>query len=309
MSDTKSSVLARKISATGPKADAFPGLAKLAGAVAKAAETTIGELLDAEFKAQAKGRILPLRDYFADKPDPGFYYWATDDRGAPAALFDIAPAFASAVTARLLGGDLELSAGGARPSAVDFGMAESVVDVLMPALRGLMARLAPGACAKAFASKRGARARKEALKDRESTPVYSIRIDLSTDGAEAAGAIALSFPTAFLEEAGLMQRARPGAAHVKTNEAWADLLRRNILKTEIDLSIVLDRIVTNVGELSRLQIGQVIDLHPSALQNLDISAATDAGPVSIARGRLGSYHAHKAVKLTTPIDRDFLRGL
>jgi flagellar motor switch protein FliM len=309
MSDTKSSVLARKISATGPKPDAFPNLPRFASAIAKAAEATISELLGAEFKAQANGRILPLRDYLADKPDPGFYYWGTDDQNAPTVLFDIAPVFAGAVTARLLGGDLDLSADGAKASALDFGMAESLVDILMPALRALTTKLAPGVPASAFAAKRGVRVKKQVLKEREAMSVYSITVNLSTDGADAPGALTLSFPAVFLEAAGLMRRARSGPALVKKSEAWADLLRQNILKTEIELPVVLDRVMTNVGELSRLQVGQIIDLHPSALHNLDISATTDAGPVSVARGRLGSYHAYKAVKLTTPIDRDFLRGL
>lgn len=310
MSDAKSSVLMRKISAAGPKADAFPDLAKLAVAAARTAETAISQLLDAELVMQATGRIAPLHDIIAEKPDSGFYYWLTNEGRTHAALIDIAPSFASAVTERLLGGALDLAAENAKPSALDFGMAESVVDILMPALRALMLKSAPETPATPFAAKRGARLKKEVLKERELTPFYAIAMKVSVEGGDAVDAFTLCLPSAYLDEAGLMRRARSTPAQSKKmNEAWTELLRQNVLKTEIDLSVVLDRIVTNVGELSRLKVGQVLELHPSALKNLDIAAATDVGPVSIARGRLGSYQTHKAVKLTTGISLDFLRGL
>ncbi|HXI87374.1 MAG TPA: FliM/FliN family flagellar motor switch protein [Parvularculaceae bacterium] len=309
MSEQKLSVLARKISANAAKAEAFPDLAPFAAAIAKAAAGAASELLAGDFAKAETARLCLLGEHLDGAADPGFYHWFTDAEGAPTALIAVSPAFASAVTARLLGGDLSIGANNSRPSAVDFGMAASLVDLAGPAFGEIFARRSPRLPKRLFAEKRAARALKDVLKERDSLLVYAISIDLKLDEASAPAALSVAFPAPLLDKAGLMRRAHAAAPSPTATSSWTDQMRRNVLAAEIPLAVVLDRFTTNIGELSRLEIGKVIDLRANALQRLDIAATTTAGAETVANARLGAYQGRKAVKLTGPIDPHFIKGL
>ncbi|MBB5517403.1 FliM/FliN family flagellar motor switch protein [Amphiplicatus metriothermophilus] len=319
MAEESVSLLARKIGA-GKAGAAAPGGPASAGApdaldarfpaaVAKTAQITLSALLQADVEAApaATGQGL-LAEFLEDLPDPGVYYWLTDARGAPAALMAVAPAFAAALTVRLLGGELAAPEDGARAEALDFDMAGALADLLAPALSETFAKklaAAPGL----LRGRRGARARREAMGDHEESAAIHLTLDLAYEGAAAPGAIRLAFLRGFLEEAGLARGGAENAPLCARDESWSQALRRNILASEFPLTVVLDRIETNVGDLSRLQVGQVIELSPGAMQALDICVDTAAGPAVIAKGRLGAVQSRKAVKLASDIDPDFLSGL
>ncbi|GAB4529439.1 MAG: hypothetical protein Kow00133_18240 [Amphiplicatus sp.] len=317
MAEESVSLLARKIGArkTGAAAPAGPAPAgaldaRFPAAVAKTAQITLSALLQAEVEAApaATGQGL-LADFLETLPDPGVYYWLTDAKDAPAALMAVAPGFAAALTVRLLGGALDAPEEDARAAALDFDMAGALADLLGPALGETFAKKL-GAAPGLLRGRRGARARREALGDHEESPVVHLALDLAYEGAAAPGAIRIAFLRAFLEEAGLAGGGEgEGARAPARDESWSQKLRRNILASEFPLTVVLDRIETNVGDLSRLQVGQVIALSPGAMQALDLCVETAGGPAVIAKGRLGAVQSRKAVKLASDIDPDFLSGL
>lgn len=309
MAEQERSVLARKISANAAKAEAFPDLAPFAEAIGKAAGETASDLLAGDFVASASARLSPLPDLLAGRAEPSFYYWLLDGQRALSALIIVSPAFASAVTARLLGGELSIAPEDARPSAMDFGMAFSLVDLLTPALGEVLAKRAPSFRGRPFVEKRSGRSAKEVLKDREALSVFAIEVALALGDAKADGALTIAFPAPLLDKAGLMRRARAAAPDPASSRSWSERMRRNVLATEIPLAVVLDRYITNIGELSRLEIGKIIDLRADALQRLDLTATTTGGPETVATARLGAYHGRKAVKLSGPIDPDFIKGL
>lgn len=317
MAEGSVSLLARKIGAgkAGAPAPAGPTPAgaldaRFPAAVAKTAQITLSALLQAEVEAApaATGQGQ-LAGFLEALPDPGVYYWLTDAKNAPAALMAVAPGFAAALTVRLLGGELAAPEEDARVGALDFDMAGALADLLGPALSETFAKrlgVAPGL----LDGRRGTRARREAMGDHEESTVVHLALDLSYEGATAPGAIRIAFLRAFLEGAGLARGGEgEGAPAQARDESWSQKLRRNILSSEFPLTVVLDRIETNVGDLSRLQVGQVIELSPGAMQSLDICVDTATGPAVIAKGRLGAVQSRKAVKLASDIDPDFLDGL
>jgi len=310
MSDATLSVLARMAGDSRPATASSSDLGAFAAAVAKAVKTASASLLSSEIETSvAACSSAPLAEKLQTKPDPGVYYWVNDESGAPAALFAIEPAFAASMTERLLGGELTAPAAEAEPSILIFDMASALIDVAAPALSAIFAKLTDARSAPSLRGKRGARAKAQAMLDVEALPVCAVKLDFSYGEKEAKGAVEILFAQSFVDRLGLGGDAKPSAVAKNAGSDWSARLKRNVLACEIPLAVIIDSFATNIGELSRLSVGQTIDLDPEALSALDISAITDAGPVSVAKGRLGAMQSKKAVKLTTGIDPDFIRGL
>ncbi len=310
MASENASVLAQKIKAAAVSAGAVPDIAEFAALVAKAAGAAAAELLQTECEASFETRVAAVTDVLAGRPDPGINYWLLDDKGAPGALLSVAPPFAAALTTRLLGADFALAQEADAPATlIEFEMAGSLVDLLTPMLNDLIRKSSPLAAKRMLATKRGARAAKEAMGEAPNLAVCEIVISYKFGDLAAAKALSVSLPASFIERAGLARRKTARAVDADANAAWAEAMKRSLLNTELSLGAVLDRVATNVGELSRLQVGQIIDLDPNALSRIEITATTDAGPVTVASGKLGAYKTRKAIKLASGIDPDFLRGL
>jgi hypothetical protein len=310
MSGATNSVLARKIERSKRVAPASTALADFVAALGKAAAEAFGELLSTEVEAEIGCGEARLPDSVINAAGAGIYYWALGERGALSALATIAPGFAAIVGERLLGGELSQPDEDAAPSLLDHQMGGVLVDALIRAVNRVLAKRARnGAKAEALCGKRGARSPSEALADLDPMQTQCLTISLKLGGIDVRGAIRAYFSSAYLESCGLcgeIEARPPGGAD---DGAWTRRLRNNILYTPLPVSAVLGRIHTNVGALSRLQIGQVFELEPDAINSLEISAPTDAGPAVIARARLGSIQSKKAIKLMTPIDPEFIRGL
>ena len=310
MSDATLSVLARMAGDSRSVPASSSDLGAFSAAVAKAVKTASAALLSSEIETSvAACASAPLGERLQAKPDTGVYYWVNDENGAPAALFVIDPAFAASMTERLLGGELPAPAAEAEPSILIFDMASALIDVAAPALSAIFAKLAEARSAPSLRGKRGARAKAQALLDVETLPVCAVRLDVSYGEKEAKGAVEILFAQSFVDRLGLGGGAKLPVVAKTAGSDWSARLKRTVLACEIPLAVIIDSFATNVGELSRLSVGQTIDLDPEALGALDISAMTDEGPVSLAKGRLGAIQSKKAVKLTTGIDPDFIRGL
>lgn len=305
MPNATMSALIRKRETPKPQ----PGLeyAALLKFVSKAAQTVFADLLqgDVDVKAKAGGsrRLVSL---LAGAPDPGVYYWVTDEEGAPALLVTISGPFAALLTERLLGGPLRAPEGEAPATRLEFEMAGSLIDVITPALNAVIAKCAPGAPEEALGGKRGLVSPAAVMAEIEELEMAAIAVDLDIAGATAASAAQLLFVRSFLERLGLLETEGAGA---ESAPEWSGGLKRNLMVAEIPLSAVVARIPSTVGDLSRLEIGQVLEIEGDALSALDLVAATEKGPAVIAKGRLGAFMTKKAVKLTTSVDPDFVAGL
>jgi flagellar motor switch protein FliM len=305
MPNATMSALIRKREAPKPQ----PGLeyAALLKHVSKAAQIVFSDLLQGEVEAKARaGGSRRLVSLLAGAPDPGVYYWVTDEEGAPSLLLTMSGAFAAVLTERLLGGPLRAPEGEAVASRLEFEMAGSLVDVMVPALNGVVAKVAPGAPDEALGGKRGLVSPAAVMNEIEELEMAVIAFDLEIGGAVAASAVQALFTRSFLERQGLIEQ-EAGAS--EAGPEWTGGLKRNLLVAEIPLSAIVARIPSTVGDLSRLEIGQFLEIEDDALGGLDLVAATEKGPAIVARGRLGAFMTKKAVKLTTEVDPEFIAGL
>lgn len=309
MSGAKNSVLAQKIERAKRAAPASTDLGDFAVALGKTVSEAFGELLSNEVETSIDCGQARLPDAVISSARDGIYYWVVGERGGLGALTTINPGFAAIVGERLLGGDLAQPNEDAAPTLLDHQMGGLLVDALIRAVnRTLAKRARKGAKAEALTGKRGARSPSEALADLDPIETQCLTINLKLGDIEVRGAIRAYFTHAYLDNCGLGGGAET-EPQAGADKGWPRRLRNNILYTPLPVSATLGRISTNVGALSRLQIGQVLELEADAINSLEISAPTDSGPALIARARLGSIQSKKAVKLTTPIDPEFIRGL
>ncbi|MEE2690797.1 MAG: FliM/FliN family flagellar motor switch protein [Pseudomonadota bacterium] len=310
MSEATLSVLARMAGESKPTTASSSDLGVFAGVVVKAMKSACSALLSTDIEPNVSACCAgALGERLQEKPASGVYYWTNDDAGMPAALFVVDPSFAACMTERLLGGALGAPQAGAEATKLVFDMASALVDVAAPALTEAFAKHSGGASKPSLKGKRGEIQKTKASLDVENLPVCAITLDLKYGDMEAKGAIDIFFAQSFVDRLGASGEAKLPAAKKAGAADWSARLKRNVLGCEIPLAVIIDSFATNIGELSRLAVGQTIDLNSESLGALDVSAMTDAGPVSIAKGRLGAIQSNKAVKLTTGIDPDFLRGL
>lgn len=310
MSSAQSSVLALKTQ-RAKRAPAKPsGLGEFASALETALADRIGALLGAGLEATTESAETTLPEALAEAENPGVYYWLLDGTGAQCVLAAIAPGFAAVAAERLLGGDLDAPAQAAEASLLEHELAGLVADRLGEAIdAALVKTVSERPAAQTLTGRRGARAPAEALAGVEDGPATAVTVNLAYDEKSAAAAIRLYFPAVFLSRAGLSNGTGNAAGSGETDADWRRRMRMALLHTQLPLAAVLGRTETSVGELSRLKVGQFFALRPDALDAIELTAQTSLGPAVIARARLGAMEAHKAVKLTTPIDPDFIRGL
>lgn len=305
MKNAALSALVRKREAPKPAPGA--DYAPLLKVLTKFSQPALCELLraDAEVKARAAGSRR-LAAQLAGAADPGVYYWLTDESGAPALLISVASSFAAALTERLLGGPLKLQDASDKIGALEFEMAGSLVDLLTPAVNAALFKLSPSCGDELFGGKKGLRLPAHVIVDREEMEVVGVSLDIEAEGASMNGFVQLYFARGVLEAHGLI--AIEGGAR-PADTTWSAKMRRSLLTAEIPLTAIVDRIPSTVGDLSRLKVGQVIDIRDEALAGLELVATTVDGPATVAFGRLGAFHARKAVKLSGPIDPAFFSGL
>ncbi len=310
MSAVNPSLLAQKIASTNSGAESFPGLSEFGDAISKALGSGVGALLQHPVTATISSNgVTSLKGEFQDSAAHGIYYWVLDDAGTEAMLVNITPSFSAVTTERLLGGDLVAPSQDQVSTNLDFQMSESLVTVITAALNIICQKQSEGQKRIELMGQRGVRTPKEVVGDLNISAINKMVVDFQFHEFQAPKAITLYFPISFIEQIGLAHQQTAPKAIVNQNTPWSDKFRQHVLNSELPLTAVLDYISTTVGELSRLQVGQIIDLHPNALRSLEVTVMTDTGPTNLAHGRLGSYQNNKAIKLTTRIDQDFISGL
>lgn len=306
MPNAAMTALVRKREAPKPA----PGqeFAPLVTALDKAARQVFADLLqtEVEVKARAAGSRR-LASFLAGAVNPGNYYWVFDETGEPAMLVHISGAFAAALTERLLGGGAAPSEGDAPYSTLNFEISGAFVDVATPAFNAAFAKLSPAAGEEALGGKLGQPNPAVVIAEREELEMVSVMFDLEYGGGTVANAAQLYFSRLVLERLGVV--ASDDDAPASTPPEWSDGLKRNLMIAEIPLTAIAARWSSNIGALSHLEVGQFVEIGDGALEDLELVAETSMGPAVVARGRLGGLRGAKAVKLTSPIDPDFVDGL
>ncbi|MEL6220691.1 MAG: hypothetical protein AAFR79_19925 [Pseudomonadota bacterium] len=90
---------------------------------------------------------------------------------------------------------------------------------------------------------------------------------------------------------------------------WASHMMSEVMDTGVRVRAVIPTGQHEVGPLSRLKLGDVIELPNDAMSKIELRTDTSLGPTTLAKERLGTMDWAKAVRLDSPIAEGFLAPL
>ncbi|MEM6662924.1 MAG: hypothetical protein AAF666_12190 [Pseudomonadota bacterium] len=98
-------------------------------------------------------------------------------------------------------------------------------------------------------------------------------------------------------------------ANEATKRMWEQYMFEQVMDLPMKAQAIIDLGMFNIGELSRLEQGQLLDLPPDAIEGVNIVVETAEGTVNLAKGRLGAKGRHKALRLNEEPSGEFLQPL
>lgn len=141
--------------------------------------------------------------------------------------------------------------------------------------------------------------------------VYDIALDIG--GAARAGNMRLVLPLAMLDVICAILRDEGGVRREEPSDLWGVTMRHAALGARVAIDAVAQRRRMAVSDVMRLGIGDLLELPPNALTDIQLMMAQPGGRrAAVASGRLGTYQGEKVVKLDVAIDprvRESLRML
>ncbi len=306
MAHEGAALLARKVAVAGFDPAAFPLLQGMASDLSRAVSALAGNLFDSRVDVKTTGKFISLAEFVGDSPDNSTYRWVRADL-TPIALIGVDALFVNACAERLLGGR-KVDVSNDSPSDLDCRLLEPLWLQLMNAVSESVKRLTKADMNKLHIDERISRDGKEAVLHRETVAVYRASFQMTLSNGSRLGTCSLGMPKKRLDQLGLLSKAVAADITHAPETPWSDALRRTLARTELPVDIIADKLTLTVGELSRLDVGQILPLERKSLNGLDIVLQTNAGDVSIGKCRLGAYGGKKAAKLSADMDPE-LGGL
>ncbi len=103
---------------------------------------------------------------------------------------------------------------------------------------------------------------------------------------------------------------RKSAARAAVQEGpTRDNLRKSMRRSTIGLDAVLEKLPLTIAEISRLEVGQVLELPGVEPGVLSLCAETMHGSVVISQGELGTWKGKRALKLQAPLLESFVQEI
>lgn len=138
--------------------------------------------------------------------------------------------------------------------------------------------------------------------------VFAVKLGFKIGDQATFAGLDFVLPLATLKElkADLAETSTTDEAVLQT---WEQSMREQVMELPLKTDCVIDLGTYSVGELSRLQQGEMLELPPDAMNSVELRVPTAGGEVAFARGRLGANGRHKAVRLVDDPSADFLDPL
>jgi flagellar motor switch protein FliM len=92
-------------------------------------------------------------------------------------------------------------------------------------------------------------------------------------------------------------------------DQWAAHMYDEVMNMKLPLAAIVDLGDFTVGEVSRFEEGQVLEVPPNAIEDVRLSVETALGSKILTHGRLGTKGRHKALRLEAEPDAKFLQPL
>lgn len=143
----------------------------------------------------------------------------------------------------------------------------------------------------------------------ESADVLCVQVSLDIGEAARSGNFEMVVPFSTIDMILARLKTSETVASDSARNAWGAHMREVVLETEVDLTPVLHSAYFSVAELSRFEIGQVIELQDNAHRSMTVNLEVADEAIPLAKARLGAFKGAKALKLSTDPDQAFLAPL
>ncbi len=93
------------------------------------------------------------------------------------------------------------------------------------------------------------------------------------------------------------------------DDPWAIHMRGALKKVPVCIRAVLDSQKMSVADCTRLEIGQIIALDGASTDTVRLETQTQDGAVTLTDAVLGAYRSHRALRISSDIDPNFLADI
>jgi flagellar motor switch protein FliM len=139
--------------------------------------------------------------------------------------------------------------------------------------------------------------------------VFVIKLNFHMNDDKRGAGLDFIVPVSVLEALKRDLIAAQGKGSDAMRGVWAEHMRAEVMQTPLRVHGIIKAGTYSVGEISRLSLGDVLELPSGALTAIELTARTALGPVTIAQARLGARDRNKALRLSGAIDPAFLAPL
>ena len=308
MTEASMSALARKVQAASFDSSAYPHLEDFKAHLVEMVVAALAQNgRDPKGEADAEGRMGDAAGALSAAPEGAMYYFFAGASPSDVMAVSLAPALLSALSQAMLGAGFVIAEEAVPSSALDAELASSFILSLAPSIEAYMRGAFPAAAKAKLHYLASESDLDDALKLFAAEAVFSIGVGLKSEEGHFPSMLAFHFPVEYLEKLGLLSQAR-GKRAGGANTKWRSDMLANVKKTPVDITVVMEKYVSSLSELARLEVGQIIPLEADAHHSLDLILDTASGPVRLGKGRLGTYQKKKAVKLMTDLRPEYSIG-
>lgn len=129
------------------------------------------------------------------------------------------------------------------------------------------------------------------------------------EGEEDPPEVQLLFRLDHVQQFARVEAQRGNTKAAGPGPAGQSTLRNSVRHSSIRLDAVLEKLPLTIGDCSRLEVGQVLELPGVEAGQLSLYAETMDGSVAISRGELGVWKGQRALKLQEPLLERFVKEI
>jgi flagellar motor switch protein FliM len=305
-------IIRRKIEQSRVSVSSFPKLNVLASSHARETAARVRSLFNtlADVKTEASA-VIRCGRYLRGLPTPSVLGIVEVDGVPNSAAFHMDSELVSHVVDLSFGGDpaLDSSYPDRLPTSIDLAMCGRFANAVLDAFSRSVATVCRGKSLGLMRCARFETTPQMATIAPERSEVIIVNQRVEVGESTRSGFFELVLPLSVIDpiKHDLMQHF--GSPSALNSDLWERSLRSNLMQAQLDLDAVIETQRVPLHKLSRMQVGDVLELNVGVLDELSLRTPSSAGQTTLARCRLGATGGLKAVKLIEDPRRDIIEIL
>lgn len=302
MTEQHTSLLNQKIKCASFDASIYPRLTDLSERLVKLSLAALSR--STNVAVSANGIALNMGDgksTLTSLQEGSVFYWIADAAGAETILVSVSPVLGAALCECFLGADFAIEPGAVAIEQPDAEMVKLFVEECIPPLNGCALHDPNMVISEGFQITKTMSTVQQVLKGQNVSMLFSVSLGLKVADQQERNLLSFHLPVENLERRGLLEFAKRADANDSDRSQWSSDLYNGVFSGEIELPVVLSKFKSTVGDLSRLEVGQILPLEENAQHALELMLPMEPEMIPLAQGRLGALKDNKAIKLTTDL--------